>query len=355
MLPIDCINIIETGNRVSKWRVIKSFRIMHKLDFKKFAKFFWGVASDKDKDHVYSSEESHEMLKKEWDKSAGQGGQSQFSKKYIYNQIRNQKPSPSKTSQKKRVWVFRAAAMLVLLFAVGSLLYIFSDFEFKSSEKEIVYIEKTTSRGERKQVILPDNSKIWLNAASSITYPETLGENGERTVELEGEAYFQVEKSEELPFIVKTDQMQVKVLGTSFNVRAYPEDESINTLLVEGSVRLLNNVEEEKILKPGELGVYSKGDNSIFVDSDIAIEDKLAWKEGKLVFDNEKFVTVARELERWFDVNINIKDELKGKYRYTMTITDENIREVCTLIKETTPVECKIEGSDVYFFKKQTN
>lgn len=327
---------------------------MHKLDFKKFAKFFWGIASDKEKEHVYSSDESHVMLKKEWDKSAGQATQSQFPKEYLYNRIRRQKPSPSETFHKKRTWVFRAAAIFVLLFAVGSLLHIFSDFGIKWGEKEILYVEKSTSRGERMQVVLPDNSKIWLNAASSITYPETLGENDERIVELKGEAYFQVKHREECPFIVKTDQMHVRVLGTSFNVRAYPEDESINTFLVEGSVQLLNNIEEEKILKPGEMGVYAKDDNSIFVDSDVAIEDKLAWKEGKLVFDNENFTTLAMELERWFDVNITIQDKLKGKYRYTMTITDENIREVCALIKETTPVECRIEGNNIYFFDKKT-
>ncbi len=165
----------------------------------------------------------------------------------------------------------------------------------------------TTPRGRQFQVILPDGTKVWLNAASSITYPVAFAGN-ERKVSITGEVYFEVTKNAQKPFRVKVnDATEIEVLGTHFNINAYKDENSINTTLLEGSIRLHNNT-EKAILKPGQQAQVSQPFNTkplpIQVLSDADVEKVMAWKNGVFDFQDATLEEVMRQLQRWYDIEV---------------------------------------------------
>jgi ferric-dicitrate binding protein FerR (iron transport regulator) len=320
-----------------------------RLNFKVFARFFWGVASEKEKSHVYNSEESDQMLKQEWEEVKNLEPISQEQQDEIFYQVKHnyRKKKLTQTFNQK---FMRIAAIFILAIAVSSVLFIFTDIYEKLGSKEVAYIEKSNPKGQRSKIVLPDNSIVWLNADSKVRYAEEFTNKDNRNIELKGEAFFEVDHNPDKPFIVQVNGLAVTVLGTSFNIKGYDESEEIKTTLVHGKVGLDPGANSEKTyLKPGEMGVYNKRMSSVNIQKNIDVFEIISWKEGKLIFDNEPFVVIAAELERWYGVKFHIPAEIKGKYRYTMTITDENVQEVCKLIQETTPVDYRIEGKQVYF------
>lgn len=167
----------------------------------------------------------------------------------------------------------------------------------------------STSRGETYQVILPDKSKVWLNAASSISYSTSLRErDGERRVMLSGEAYFAVAKDKSRPFIVKTNSQEVRVLGTHFNVNSYADKNSAVTTLEEGSVMVnpLNKKINPTILKPGQQSLFNGSSLSIETAN---MEAALGWKNGLFVFDQASVPEVMKQISRWYNIDM----EYKGK------------------------------------------
>jgi len=167
----------------------------------------------------------------------------------------------------------------------------------------------STSRGETYQVILPDKSKVWLNAASSITYSTSLKERGEeRRILLSGEAYFEVAKDRTRPFIVKTNAQEVKVLGTHFNVNSYADKNRIVTTLEEGSVQInpLDKRINPVVLKPGQQSQLSATSLSI---EPANMESVLGWKNGLFVFEQASVPDVMKEISRWYNIDV----EYNGK------------------------------------------
>jgi ferric-dicitrate binding protein FerR (iron transport regulator) len=162
----------------------------------------------------------------------------------------------------------------------------------------------STPRGGTYQITLPDGSKAWLNAASSIRFPASFSGLVNRKVVLDGEAYFEVSKNKKQPFVVETKNQDVTVLGTHFNVNAYDDEPSVKTTLLEGSVRvasLSSGAQDEIVLKPNQ--------QAINVDSKIKvqtadIENELAWQKGDFVFADEDFKTTMRKIARWYDLEI---------------------------------------------------
>ncbi|MET6996829.1 FecR family protein [Chitinophaga defluvii] len=163
-----------------------------------------------------------------------------------------------------------------------------------------------TPRGGQYQLILPDGSKVWLNAASSLRYPTAFNESA-RTVELQGEAYFEIStqktgNGEKVPFFVKTGKMEVEVLGTHFNVMAYPDEQGISTTLLEGAVRLRND-NMNALIKPGEQGILDSRTNAFKVQP--ANTDKImSWKNGIFNFQDNNLAEVMRQLSRWYDIDV---------------------------------------------------
>ena len=166
----------------------------------------------------------------------------------------------------------------------------------------ISYNTMTTPRGRQFQLVLPDGSKVWLNAASSIRYPTTFT-NKERNVEITGEAYFEVAQNKSIPFIVKMDnETEVEVLGTQFNINSYENEERISTTLLEGSVRIKNR-EGSIVLSPGQQANVT-GSEKIKVFNKVNLEKVMAWKNGVFNFQDASLQEVMRQLERWYDIDV---------------------------------------------------
>jgi ferric-dicitrate binding protein FerR (iron transport regulator) len=179
-------------------------------------------------------------------------------------------------------------------------------------DKSIEYNTLATARGGQYQLVLPDGTKVWLNAASSVRYP-TVFSGKERRVELTGEGYFEVMDRKDQPFVVAVDGMDVKVLGTEFNVMAYPEEGSKKTTLVQGAVKVVNG-NEERVLKPDEQSVVTK-DGGLTVATGVDIEPVIAWKQGFFQFKHTDLKTIMRQIERWYDVEVVYRrEDLSGEY-----------------------------------------
>lgn len=163
-------------------------------------------------------------------------------------------------------------------------------------------LKLTTPRGGEYQVTLSDGTKVWLNAASSLTYPSHFTDS-RRTVTLHGEAYFEVAKNANKPFIVRTSEQSIVVLGTKFNVQAYEEAALVRTTLVEGSVQVTVK-SQELILRPGQQAEV-QGQNLQLKNVDV--RDYIAWKDGRFSFDNKPFSEVMSEIGRWYDLKIIYK------------------------------------------------
>lgn len=163
----------------------------------------------------------------------------------------------------------------------------------------------STAKGESYQLRLPDGTMVWLNAASSVTYPVSFSGAGTRQVTLSGEAYFEVAKDKKRPFLVKTAHQQILVLGTHFNINAYTDEPELKTTLLEGSIRLspegAGTDVNTRILKPGEQAVLAgKQLNIAMVD----VEQAVDWKNGDFIFQSEPLISLMRRVARWYNVQI---------------------------------------------------
>ncbi len=207
----------------------------------------------------------------------------------------------------------------------------------------------TTPKGGQYQVRLPDGSKVWLNAASSLSYPMRFSKN-ERKVELTGEAYFEVVHNSKMPFKVKTADQLVEVLGTHFNVNAYPDETDSKTTLLEGSVKISqtrSNV--SKLLKPGEQAVVT---NAIEVKS-VDTEQAIAWKEDLFMFNEDNLDHVMRMIARWYNVEVVFKDNELKKELYSGSVSKfVNVSHVLKKLEMVGGVAFTVQGRTISVSKK---
>jgi transmembrane sensor len=208
----------------------------------------------------------------------------------------------------------------------------------------------STARGETYQLQLPDGSKVWLNAASSLTYSASLNKEGIRQVVLQGEAYFEIARDKKRPFIVKTAKQKVEVLGTHFNVNSYSDEAFTATTLLEGSVRIntIADAVANKVIRPGEQAVLAANGLRI---SEVDIEEAVAWKNGKFIFQQETIGTVMRKIARWYDVEVVYEADLKDKTFSGSMSRFENVSQVLRKIEMTDLVHFKVEGRRIVVMK----
>lgn len=160
----------------------------------------------------------------------------------------------------------------------------------------------TTAKGESYQLRLPDGTMVWLNAASSVTYPVSFSSAETRDVKLEGEAYFEVAKDKRRPFVVKTLHQKIQVLGTHFNVNTYTDEPDQRTTLLEGSIKLsLDGSHKERLLKPGEQAVVA---GSVLDVSNVDVEQAVDWKNGDFIFQSEPLTSLMRRVARWYNIQV---------------------------------------------------
>ena len=198
-----------------------------------------------------------------------------------------------------------------------------------------------TQLGERSQVVLPDGTKVWLNSSSSVEYVAPFFSR-QRRVKMEGEAYFEVEHDARRPFVVVTGQVASTVLGTTFNVHAYSEDENFQITLATGSLLVDGGPESRSVrLRPGEQGFFEKTSGLLSLRR-VNVEHVLSWQEDRLYFRAEPLASIARSLERQFNVSIAIPDERLRRICFTGEFVEgENIHEIMRIISADSRILCR--------------
>lgn len=205
----------------------------------------------------------------------------------------------------------------------------------------------TTPKGGQYQVSLSDGTKVWLNAGSTLKFPASFANAKNRSISLTGEAYFEVAKDQLHPFVVSTKGQQIAVLGTHFNVSAYPDDSSVKTMLLEGSVRIdpSNEALNSTLLKPNQQAILTGGRIAI---KDVDAEEAIDWKNGEFIFRKEPLAQVMRKIARWYDVEVVYEDAELGKTPIGGFFSKtEQFAEVLKVLELTAKVQFKVEGRQV--------
>ncbi len=261
----------------------------------------------------------------------------------IHLRINNAKEKNIKLGTKGLIiTISKIAAILVVGFLFGVLI---NNISFQ----EPVYYTSVAPMGSISQMMLPDNSIVYLNSGSEIKYSID-GVQGKREVFLKGEAWFQVEKNKKKPFIVHTPYYNINVLGTEFNVKAYPDDNEIVTTLEKGSIQITSaenfQLENNQLLEPGEQLIYNKQNKTIQLEM-VKTKRYTAWKENKLIFINMSLKELITLLERKYGVDIEVMDETILNYHYDGTLKNETILEILEILQKTLPISYDIVGQKV--------
>ena len=252
-----------------------------------------------------------------------------------------------KSQRRKLGWVKRCAiyaAGLAAVICIGWGVDIFWNYKKIQS---IYYLEVATAYGEMKELCMPDGTKVVLNSSSSISYPESF-EMKERRVKLEGEGFFQVHRDESMPFIVSTNCFEVKVLGTSFNVKSYSTDNIVSVEVESGKVQvdmpeaMIRLQAHESITINTMTGDYLKEGN---------IENEAQWRNGTLRFNRTPIHDVAKELERMYGCRIRFAEGEEFNNCISGEHDNRSLKSVLATIELTTGLKYKIEGDDVLIYK----
>ncbi|WP_175632486.1 FecR family protein [Pedobacter ghigonis] len=230
----------------------------------------------------------------------------------------------------------------------GELAYQFAPTANGSAKKNSINT-LSTARGETYLLILPDKSKVWLNAASSITYSTNLIDKGIRRVQLKGEAYFEVFKDKSHPFVVSTANQEVEVLGTHFNINSYADEPATTTTLLEGSVKVKQG-SVSHLLKPDQQAALDKGGK--FTLSNVNADDAVAWKDGVFLFEDEPLESIMRRISRWYNLDIEYAKDVDKDKLYSGGVSRyENVSTVLEILESTKNIHLKIEERRIIVMK----
>ena len=266
--------------------------------------------------------------------------------------------------------LIRAAAIFILAYGLGGMTFYFLTGNKQTPREEAKYYSISAPLGSKSKIVLPDSSTVWLNSGSELKYPGAF-ENDRREVFLSGEAYFDVSKNQEAPFYVNANEIKVKVLGTRFNIKSYPDEGTIETTLEEGLVHIGKAGSSQIILlKPRQRAVFVRTGGEIndpdprfselrkagsvdhieqfFIFEEADTDLYTSWKDNRLKFRSKSFENMAVELERWFGVKIHIENEgIKSKV-FTGSFDKENIEQVIKALKVTIRFDYEIDKNNVW-------
>ena len=339
-------------------------------------------------DWLQQSDENRRLFseyKKILDLTVGLNNKSKFSHRRSdsLNKLRSQiNPLAADRNQrkiKKLKYFFRIAASIILIFSAGALASLWISRINSVQNLGNTKYQIIVPRGGKSEVVLPDGTRIWLNAGSSFKYGAGYGIDN-RDVYLEGEGYFSGIKNSAQPFIVNTSGLEIKAYGTSFNVKAYPEEKFVITTLVEGIVKIEGNGLNLS-LKPKEVVVLNKKsfkiatdgnkhatssllgkgtghdrsekkedisfDKSVQVKSDVNINIYTSWKDNYWIIESESLKNIASILERKFDVTIHIESPELNQYTFTGTFYKETLEQILDILKLTAPLRYEIKEGNV--------
>ena len=222
--------------------------------------------------------------------------------------------------------------------------------EESNANNAVAYNTMATPVGRQFLLVLPDGSKAWLNAASSIRYPLHFNGN-ERIVEITGEVFFEIIHSRE-PFKVKTGNMVIEDMGTAFNVNAYTDEVSVNTTLVEGAVKVAGPA-QTVLLQPGQQASYNQANTGkpLTVINDINIEEVIAWKNGLFHYEHTDLKTILRQLARWYNLDVQYNGEVPADKFFMIMKRNSELAAVLRVL-QTTGIQFRLEGRRLYVGKQ---
>jgi len=288
-----------------------------------------------------------------WKESEGVGDYYKINQKQAWDNV-YKNIAPKRRSQ-ILLPLLKIAAIVAIAYLLGGLtMYLHPKPQLAMSlaSKEI---HVKAPLGSKTEVELSDGTKVWLNSGSEVRYPVIFDRN-QRDIYLVGEAYFEVEKNKECPFFVHTGEVDIRVLGTSFNVKSYPEEGLVETTLVEGLVNINKKGSSEQLeLKPNEKATFINNpekfsDNAgqqFIVTKDIDTELYVSWKSGMLIFKREKFKDLAIKLERWFNVRITVSNKKLTEERVTGVFQNESVEQALDALQISVPFTYKIDRNNI--------
>ena len=313
-----------------------------KKNFQLLDQFFNGSISKQEAhqllEELKNDEFEKDWMKEQWEKSP------ELMNKTVQKQIMSNIKSeiiPTRTFKMKQ-WLAIAASFLLILTTSlsGYLLY-------ERQNKNIVGdMTVTVQKGQKVALTLPDQSRVWVNSGSKLTYGSRFNQK-ERIIQLEGEAYFEVAKNKKAPFIVQSQGFSVKALGTAFDVKAYPEEKKISTVLIRGKVEVGD--EFTKIfLNPNQKVIYNCTTKCMH-KSDVADGLTYAdWRYNQLTFKSETFEDIASVLERNYNVKFVFESPALKKYHYSGSIGNTSLESLMQIFAMTSPMSYHIKDSIIY-------
>lgn len=320
-------------------------------------KFLSGSASSQEREELFNwLKESREnrihyfKIKKIWIESDFPGNEETLDQSWERLKLRTIHATPPASKKNKSVITFRKlllAATVVILLGITVLMGI----ELRSIAKfDQTVHEITVPRGARTNLILPDGTTVWLNAGSTLKYKANFGRQN-RDVTLEGEAFFDVTPDPGHVFRVNTNDMKIRVLGTQLNVKSYPGDISSQATLIKGEVEV-SVIHESRIhhpvkLTPNQKAVYPRDSDTLFIEQVKDAYEQSLWKEGKLVFRSETLANIARELERFYNVEIVFKDDSARDIKFSGIIEEVAIENVMRAIASVSSISYEIKENRV--------
>ena len=327
-----------------------------------------------------------ELYQKEWEKS--DGFNTEINSKDIYNKVVNKVGLEPATGSPEKVYLFghlrvvlRYAAIFILAFGLSWLVH---SFNFNKTTSVFV-VEQIQSievpYGSKSRIVLPDSSVVTLNSGSSLKYSSSDFNSDSRSVSLTGEGFFDVSSDSSKPFYVTTPGIKVKVLGTMFNLKAYPEENIEETTLISGRVEIYSSSDKNEdgkpiVLRPSQSAVFVKSEGiqpakvpnyinkmevvpvklrKIELQLPSSTEQTISWKDNTLIFDNEPFSSLAIKLERWYAVNIEVSYSELNLVRFTGKFDKETVEQVLKALVTVTPFKYDIKQNQITITKYRPN
>lgn len=283
----------------------------------------WIAASDETDDSSFNKDKAYQLFLKQTGVTPQQG----INKRKAFQ---------------LRPWMY-AAAMIIVVFICGTIAFQSGKSVIRN---QLTQISIEAPYGSKTKLYLPDGTLVWLNAGSKMSYAQDFGIN-ERTLDLSGEAYFEVIKNEEMPFKVHTEELDVKVLGTKFNFRNYKDDLEAKVCLLEGKVAL-NTREKETILHPDQQALLDKKTGKLSVSGTKAAYSA-EWTNDRLYFDEVLLSDIIKELERSYDVKITVADDTLNTIRFygNFRKREQSIQEIMDVLSSTDKMTYTMNGKNI--------
>jgi transmembrane sensor len=319
------------------------------IDIDKLKRYFKGDFTAEDASYVNEiflnslmGNELKNFLSKQFDESTEDDSCATKDLDHILYRIHyniNTKASEQRSSSSNKIykWGLRIAAVLIL----PILIFLGTRYFTSVNAGKLAWIEINSPAWTRIQFSLPDGTTGWLNSSSTLRYSSNFIKD--RQVKLDGEAFFDVYKDKHSPFVVTAKEINVRVLGTRFNIASYENEEDVEVVLEEGSL-LFTETQKNKsyTMVPNDHIRYDKMNKDVTKDI-VQPQKYLSWTEGKLVFRNDPLDVIARRLERWYNIDVDVKINLSDDLRLRATFKDESLEEVLGLLKRSLPVDFRIE------------